>query len=212
MQYLVEGHRWFRSRVFPAKRGLYESLGQGQRPAFLCITCSDSRVQPHEFTQADAGYIFMDRSIGNLVPPPGGDEHEALAVIEYAVIALGVSHIIICGHSKCGAMQALLNPESLRGMPSVSAWLRHASGTLEAVRAKYGHLEGEELLDAAIRENVLIQLGRLCQVPCVASRLEEGKLDVHGWVYDFERGEAVAYDPQVERFVPLDEAYRFAES
>jgi carbonic anhydrase len=211
MRYLVDGHRWFRNRVFPAKRGLYSSLAKGQRPRYLFIACSDSRVQPHEFTQTEAGDIFMDRSIGNLVPPPGRGEFEALAVIEYAVVALGVSHIVVCGHTDCGAIKALLDPKSLRKMPTVRSWLANARETRKVIRTKCRDLQGEDLLNAAIRENVLVQLDHLRAFPCVASRLIGGRLQIHGWVYDFKRGEATAYDPEAGKFLPLETAYRFAE-
>ena len=121
MRKLLDGYRRFHSHVFPQKRRLYASLADKQSPRYLFITCDDSRVDPLEFTGTVAGDMFMERSIGNLVPEPGHGEHEAGAAIEYAVVALHVEHIILCGHSGCGAMRALLDPESARAMPTVSA-------------------------------------------------------------------------------------------
>lgn len=207
MKKLVAGYRRFHARVFPQKRRLYAKLADGQKPQYLIITCSDSRVQPLEFTGSNPGDIFEERCIGNIVPLPGTGEHEAVAAVEYALIALGVKHIIICGHSQCGAMKAILDPESVTLMPVVAAWLKGASKTLEAVERKYGHLEGEELLEATIRENVLVQLDHLRKQPSVAERLADGRLEVHGWVFDIEHGRVIAYDPRLDRFVPLTEAY-----
>ncbi len=208
MQRLLDGYRRFHSHIFPQKRRLYAKLHEGQNPEFMIITCSDSRVQPLEFTCMDAGDVFMDRSIGNIVPPPGRGEHEAEAVVEYAVVALGVKHIIICGHSQCGAMKALLDPGSTQGMPAVTAWLKNAESTLTAVEKKYGHLEGQALLDAATRENVLVQLENLNKIPCVSERLAAGKLSLHGWVFELEHGQLDAYDPGIDRFIAMPHAYK----
>ncbi len=209
MKTLLDGYRRFHSHVFPQKRRLYASLAEGQSPRFLFITCADSRVDPHEFTGTSAGDMFMERSVGNLIPEPGRGEHEAGAAIEYAVVALRVEHIILCGHSGCGAMKALLDPESTRAMPTVSAWLKGAAPTLASVRKKYGNLTGQALLDATIRENVLVQLGHLRHLPSVAPRIADGSLQLHGWVLEIEHGQVDAYNAEIDRFVALPQAYPY---
>jgi carbonic anhydrase len=156
--------------------------------------------------------MFVERSVGNLVPKSGRGEHESLASIEYAVVALGVSHIIVCGHSRCGAIQGLLQPELLKEMPMVSAWLANADETREAIRKNCSHLQGDELWNAAIRENVLVQLRHISQLPLIVTRVEQGLLETHGWVYEFERGEVLAYEKRSEAFVPLPKAYDFGET
>lgn len=207
MQRLLDGHRQFRAEIFPRQRELLSQLAGGQSPKFLFIICSDSRVQPADFLAADPGDLFIDRSLGNIVPDPGGRETEATAIVEYAVVGLGVEHIVVCGHAQCGAMKALLDPASLEAMPIVAAWLANAQETLAAVERKYGHLEGEALLDATIHENVLVQLERLRRQPCVAPRLAAETLQLHGWVYNFAEGSVTAHDPRTGRFVPMEEAY-----
>ena len=206
MQRILDGYRKFHSHVFPQKRQLYAELSKGQKPEFMVITCSDSRVQPLEFTCMEPGDMFMDRSIGNIVPPPGGSEVVTQAIVEYAVVALNVKHIIICGHSQCGAMKALLDPESTRKLPAVSAWLKNAEGTLAAVQKKYSHLKGQELLDATTRENVLVQIENLKKIYCVSERVAQGKLSIHGWVFELEHGRIDAYDPKIDRFVAMPHA------
>jgi carbonic anhydrase len=207
MQHLVDGYRRFHSHVFPQKRRLYETLALGQKPRYLLITCADSRLDPHEFTGNKAGDMFRERSLGNIVPPPGSGGTESTSSIEYAVEALKVEHVIVCGHSQCGAMKALLNPGSLARMPTVTAWLTGAAQTRDAVARKYAHLSGDELLEATVRENVLVQLDHVKRQPSVAPKLAEGRLQVHGWVFEFERGEVVAYDSSASAFVPLAQAY-----
>jgi carbonic anhydrase len=208
MHKLVEGYIRFRSTVFPRKFAHYDRLGAGRNPDHLLITCSDSRVLPHEFTDATEGDLFEERSLGNIVPTPESGEIEALAVVEYAVVMLQVRHLVVCGHTDCGAMKGLLDPDLIREMPTVAAWLANAQETLEVVRRKHPHLQGDELLDAAVHENVLVQLNRLRRLPFVHKRLASGALYLHGWVFEIEKGRVVEYDPRVGQYVPLPEAYR----
>jgi carbonic anhydrase len=207
MHSLIYGYIRFRSHAYPQKRKLYSKLAKGQSPQYLFVTCCDSRVAPHDFTSAGPGELFVERSLGNVVPAHGGRETGATATVEYAVEALNVRHIIICGHSQCGAMKAILDPDSLKGMPNVRAWLASAGDARAAVARKYGPLEGEELLDATIKENVLVQLDHVREHPSVAPRLADDRISVHGWVFEFEHGRVLAHDPRVDRFVPLIEAY-----
>ena len=207
MKELIQGYRRFHSEVFPQKRQLYQSLADGQSPKYLFITCCDSRINPVEFTSTEPGDLFSERSIGNIIPLPHTFETESSASIEFAVGALKVKHIIICGHSNCGAMKALLNPESLKELPNVAAWIANSGLTRESVMKKYPGLEGDELLDATVHENVIQQLEHLKQQPSVAKALKEGVLGVHGWVFEVERGRLVEYDESSGGFLPLLEAH-----
>jgi len=204
---LIRGVREFQSGVFPAQRAMFEMLGQGQHPEALFITCSDSRIDPNLITNTDPGEIFVLRNIGNIVPRSGtaGDSEEA--VIEYALVALGVKHIIICGHSQCGAVKGLLHPESLSSVPSVASWLNHAEKSRQVVRQKHSQLQGEELLKAAVAENVIVQLDNLRTLPSVSSRLARDEVRLHGWVYEFETGQIQAIDPGTGQFRPFAEVY-----
>ena len=207
MQKLIQGIHQFQAEIFRAKSGLFRSLAHGQSPECLFVTCSDSRIVPDLLTQTDPGDLFVLRNIGNIIPPHGWGESGAESAVEYAVAALKVKHIIVCGHSHCGAMKGLLHPEALGAMPTVAAWLVHAQRTRQIVEQKYRHLQGEALLDAAIQENVLVQLEHLRELPSVKPRLEQDLVQVHGWVYKIETGEVLAYLPEAEQFVPFPEAY-----
>ena len=204
MDSLVHGYHKFIRHVFPQKKKFYAELAKGQTPPYLFITCSDSRVMPNEFTQADPGVLFFERSIGNIVPMPGSGEHEAKAAIEYAVMALKVSHIIICGHTKCGAVQALLEPEMIAGTPDVQKWLRAARFGRDAFLERHRGLSKDELWEEAVRENVRKQLEHLKLIRCVARGIENGRLDVWGWVYNIENGRLSTLDPETNAFVPLE--------
>jgi carbonic anhydrase len=203
MQKLIHGHSKFKNEIYTQRRQAYQKLAEGQNPEALFITCSDSRIDPNLITGTAPGDMFILRNVGNLIPPHGWGEACSEAVIEYAVVALGVKDIVVCGHSNCGAMKAILHPEHLTKLPSVAAWLVHAEETKARVQQRHGGLTGIDLLNAAIRENVLVQLERLKSLPSVAPRLADGSLDLHGWVYNIGDGEVVAYDRASEEFRPI---------
>jgi carbonic anhydrase len=173
----------------------------------MFLTCADSRVDPLDFTGTNAGDMFMERSLGNIISEPGSEGTESTSSIEYAVVALGVEHVIVCGHSQCGAMKALLDPDLLAGLPTVSTWLAGAAKTHEIVARKYPHLSGDELLSATVQENVLVQLDHVRRQPSVGPRVLDGRLQIHGWVFEIEHGRVIAYDPRADAFVPLTQAY-----
>jgi carbonic anhydrase len=206
MQKLVKGIHDFQNHVFRSHQELFERLARGQSPDVLFITCSDSRVVPNLITQTDPGDLFVIRNAGNIIPPYGttsmGGE---AATIEYAIEALDVQDIVVCGHSACGAMAALPTPEKLGRMPTVAAWLKNAEATRRIMAEKYRHLEGDAFLTATVEENVLVQLENLRTHPAVAARIATGKLRMHGWVYKIETGRVFAYDPAACEFLPIDQ-------
>lgn len=205
MQKLIQGIHQFQGKSFLPLQGLFQQLAKGQNPETLFITCSDSRIDPSLLTQSKPGDLFILRNAGNIVPPHGAANGGEAATIEFAVAALGVKDIIICGHSHCGAMQGLLNPEHVASLPAVSSWLSHAEMTRRIMQENYSHLEGEKLLTATVEENVLVQLENLRTLPAVGSRLVRGDLHLHGWVYKIETGEVFAYDVENAQFVKLAE-------
>jgi len=208
VQKLIQGTHQFRSEDFLPLQGLFEHLAKGQNPETLFITCSDSRIDPNMLTRSKPGDLFIIRNAGNIIPPHGAGNGGEAATVEFAVAALEVKDIIICGHSHCGAMKGLLQPEQVASLPAVSSWLSHAETTRRIIRDNYGHLDGERLLTATVEENVLVQLENLRTLPSVASRLVRGDLHLHGWVYKIETGEVFAYDLRTGQFVTLAE-YRY---
>ena len=203
MQKLVKGIHSFREGYFATHRQLFEQLASvGQSPETLFITCSDSRVVPNLITQAAPGELFIVRNIGNVVPRtdlPGG----TAAAIQYAVEVLKVENIIICGHTQCGAVQAILNPSVADNLAYVKRWLEPTAGVKRTIEERYSHLAPADQLTAAVQENVLFQLENLREYPFVAERLDAGKLHLSGWVFHLAKGEVFDYDPQQSEFVPL---------
>lgn len=202
MKKLIQGLRRFKSEYFCKHQELFEQLSQGQQPRVLFVTCSDSRIDPELITQAQPGEIFVIRNAGNIIPPYGAANGGEGASIEYAVQALGIRQIVVCGHSHCGAMKGLLKHESLREeMPLVYDWLKHAEATKRLVKEHYGDRTGEDLLDITIAENVLTQIENLRTYPAVYSKLYSGALKIYAWIFDIDDGEVMAYDAQRHAYV-----------
>jgi carbonic anhydrase len=201
MKKLIEGLQDFRETYVSANPELFEELSQGQNPRVLFITCSDSRISPSMLTNTDLGDLFVIRNAGNIVPPFGAANGGEGAAIEYAIHALGIEQIVVCGHSHCGAMKGLLQIGKLEEqMPLVYDWLRLADATRRLVEENYSQYKGEELLEITIAENVLTQIENLKTYPVVRSRMYQGKLNIYAWVYYIETGEVMAYDSETRTY------------
>ena len=202
---LKEGARRFRTEVYPDRASIYtRAATEEQRPHTMFITCADSRVEPAELLQAGPGEVFVMRNIGNLVPPYGEMLGGVSAAIEFAVKGLKVQHIAVCGHSDCGAMKALLRPESVKDMPTVSSWLSNAKAALSVTETL--HLKSEwrrEMLPLLTEQNVLLQLQHLRTHPSVAGAMATGDLTISGWIYDIGAGKVSIAENGQHAFVPL---------
>ncbi len=204
---MARGVARFQDEIYPREQALYRKLvHDGQKPKALMISCADSRVIPEMITQCGPGELFVCRNAGNIVPPFGQKTGGVASVIEYAVLALGVRDIIVCGHSDCGAMGALLHPEKLDGMPNVAAWLHHSQAAQDIIKQTL-HCDApdEERHRALAKENVVVQINHLRTHPSVAAGLATGKLTLHGWLFELEHGAVLAYDGDTGLFSPMDD-------
>ena len=208
MQKLVEGIHPFRSNYFAENQSLFERLASnGQAPETLFITCSDSRVVPNLITNAAPGDLFIMRNVGNIVPAISrGMIGGVAAAIEYAVEVLNVENIVVCGHTQCGAIDAILDLDRVRHLGFVSRWLSESEAVPNLLRDKYAHLIGEDRLVAASEENVLVQLENLRSYPFVSERLEAGRLKLGGWVFKIATAQVFGYDPVLQQFTPFARA------
>jgi carbonic anhydrase len=203
MERLIEGHKKFLAEAFPRRRSEFHLLAESQAPEWLFITCSDSRIVPDLILGTGPGDLFISRSIGNIVPVSMNDVDGVTATIEYAVDVLKVKHVILCGHSDCGALKAALDRRGLEKLPKASRWLQH-------VEAAFTHRQPLNSADGAhaelaslIRGNVVAQLLNLRAQPSVARAINEGRLEVHGWYYEILSGRIERYDEDARRFVAL---------
>jgi carbonic anhydrase len=184
MQEIFEGIDKFQTKLFPYLEKRFKQLACKQQPHTLFITCCDSRVVPSAITLTEPGELFVCRTIGNIVPVHGSEDKSVASAIEYAVNALEVSNIIVCGHSDCGAMKGLLHPEKLESLPDTSAWLKHAEKTRQSLVNSTSVYSQGDLLTSLIEANVLAQLENLKTHPAVAAKMP----NLCGLVYDIGSG------------------------
>lgn len=208
LEQLKSGVRRFHSEVYSQNTELFEqAVSEPQRPHTLFITCADSRIDPNAITSTGPGEVFVTRNIGNMVPAYGEMLGGVSAVIEYAVAALGVRHVAICGHTDCGAMKALLDPASTDKMLSVRNWLTNATTALAVANTLHEHeIEAHHerpLIDVLTEQNVLLQIQHLKTHPSVATAMTLGHLTVSGWIYDIANGNVRIAENNDLNFTPL---------
>lgn len=208
MQKLLEGARRFHSVNAARYRSLFRQLAEhGQRPHTLFITCADSRVVAELVTDSQPGELFVVKNVGNIVPPAGivGMTNATAAAIEFAVEVLRVGDIVVCGHSQCGAINALLRPATNgQPLPHLASWLELAEPVRKAISSQYPDgVVSDECLRAAEEMNVLLALKNLRTYANVQTRLDEGTLRLHGWLFNIATGSLLRHDADTGRFVPL---------
>jgi carbonic anhydrase len=208
MQHLIAGVHKFQQDELGKYRKLFRRLSrQEQDPHTLFITCSDSRVLAELITQSQPGDLFVVKNVGNIVPRadvPG--RNSTAAAIEFAVSKLGVSDVVVCGHSQCGAMTALLDglPDSPE-TPHLQEWIATAAPVRELMDRHYQHLtDRNERITAASGENVLFALENLHTYPAVTARLSDGSLRLHGWFFEIATAKLFAYDSSTQQFQPIE--------
>jgi carbonic anhydrase len=187
---LKAGIRRFQTEVYPEQAEMYrKAASEPQSPRALIVTCADSRIDIESITNSSPGELFVTRNIGNLVPAYGEMLGGVSAVIEYAVAALKVQHIAVCGHTDCGAMKALLNPDSMETMTTVKSWMKNAHAALSVANSLAKEDEKpSEMMKRLTQENVLLQIQHLRTHPSVAGAMAREELTISGWVYDIATG------------------------
>ena len=202
MKAIVDGVLRFQDEQQPTKQALFDQLAGAQSPDVLLVTCADSRIDPGLITQTEPGDLFICRNAGNIVPPLPGYSGDIAASVEFGVAALGVKHIIVMGHTDCGAMKGAMNREAVASLPKVYEWLGYAEDAAGAAESN-----PDDPLLAVTEANVLLQLQNLKTHPAVSAGLEAGTLDLHGWVYHIGSGAVTCHDAAADQFVPLAEHY-----
>lgn len=210
MRKLIEGIVEFRRTVQKGYREAFGRLATGQAPDTLFIACSDSRVVPNTFASTNPGDLFVIRNVGNLIPPcgkhgvSGSDEGEA-AAIEFSVMSLKVSDIIVCGHSECGAMRALVDNRNKVPTPNLRRWLRHGDEATERLKSGVSLDKSLSDINQLSQLNVLLQMEHVQSYPAVKERVEAGNLSVHGWWFDIAKADVYAFEKELKKFVLIDE-------
>jgi len=197
----------FQRDIYPKNEELFEKLSKGQSPEALFITCSDSRIELGMLTQSEPGDLFVVRNAGNIVPPHDTYTGATTAAIEFAVGALKVPHIVICGHTDCGAAKGAMAPEKLDALPHVRDWLGYMRAAVDITKALGKDMNDHDRMLLLLEQNVLLQLTHLRSHPTVAVALAKGELQLHGWVYDIADGEVYAWNEDEKDFQPVSKRY-----
>ena len=205
---LAKSHKKFKESYGKKYVDLFKELAQkGQAPKSLFIGCSDSRVVPNLITHTDPGEIFVTRNIGNFIPPYNPDIKSCAtaAVIEYALMHLQVANIIVCGHTHCGACEALFHEiPNNDDEGNLKKWMSYGEAAREQAEALIGQANHKKLLRATERFNVIEQLNHLLTYPAVKHKVHAGELHIMGWFYHIESGNLDYFNPVEYKFVPLE--------
>jgi len=207
IQSYVQGNEFFRTYFKKNKEELLKLVTDGQQPRTLFIGCSDSRVIPDMILHTKPGELFVVRNVGNFVPPysPDDDYHATATGIEYAVSVLEVKEIIICGHSYCGACEALYKELDEKTLIHTRKWLSLGLQAKKSALLSLGNnADKEELLRLTEKLSIINQIENILTYPKVKERFENGDLDIHGWYYYIENGKIEYYDANRYEFIPLD--------
>jgi carbonic anhydrase len=203
----IAGFERFQAKYFQDERSLFSRLRQNQQPRALVISCSDSRVDPALLTGAKPGDLFVVRNVANLVPPY---RHEAEApgirsAIEFAVKSLEVEHIIVLGHSSCGGIEALMNGEGIteHRYEFIWAWVSIARRAREWVLRELPEKPAAVQARACEQAAILVSLDNLLSFPWIQERVDKNTLALHGWYFDIDTGDLLAYSAETASFAPL---------
>lgn len=197
---ILKGVSKFQTEVYPAQRAMFEGLKRRQEPLALFITCADSRLVPNLITQTEPGEIFIERNPGNLVPHYSEFVGGVSAGVEYAMLVLKVPVVVVCGHTDCAVMKALLHGEQAQHLPAMQQWMRHGSEARHRIMRDHSDATEDEKLRLITEYNVLAQIENLKGHPSVHSRLISGELEIRGWVYDIGDGTIRAAAPDSDKF------------
>ena len=214
MRDIVKGVLAFQRNSFNEHQTLFAELAQHQQPEVMFFTCSDSRINPHLITSAAPGELFICRNAGNIVPPQSFTGDGMVASLEFGVVALNIKHIIVCGHTDCGAMKGAMQMVSTKGMPQVDKWLELARPAVTESQQRWqqatdtNQLTVQEKLLQVTEQNVQLQLRHLMTHDCVAGRVKSGQLSLHGWLYHIADGEITAFNETTDTFIPLRQQYK----
>ncbi len=203
---LIEGFQRFRERHFAEGGVQFQDLVQfGQTPNALVVACCDSRVDPALVLDCAPGDLFVVRNVANLVPPAEnqGHYHGTSAALEFGVRNLGVQHIIVLGHAQCGGIHALLEGGVAKDDSFIAEWMGIAEAAREQVEQEHAGASSEVRHRACEQQAILVSLNNLMTFSWIHERVEQGKLALHGWYFDIERGELLGYNTTTRLFEML---------
>ena len=207
MKKLIQGIVEFRKNLSQESRDLFAKLALGQKPDTLFIACSDSRVVPNLFASTNPGDLFVLRNMGNLIPPVTAplQDNSASAVLEFSIFTLNVSDIVVCGHSECGAIQALMEGVDTKCCPHIESWLKYGEDSLSKWQEGFAINPALPKHNQLSQVNVLQQMEHIKSYPFIQDRLKKKQVRIHGWWFDIAQADVYCYEPSLNQFVLIDE-------
>jgi carbonic anhydrase len=201
---LIAGFQRFRERSYEDAQ-FRELVQFGQTPSTLVVGCCDSRVDPALILDCAPGDLFVIRNVANLVPPAEnqGHYHGTSAALEFGVRNLAVQHIIVLGHAQCGGIHALLEGGVAKDDTFIAAWMRIAEAAREKIERELAGASSEARHRACEQQAILVSLNNLMTFSWIRERVEQGRLALHGWYFDIERGELLGYNATTCQFETL---------
>lgn len=203
MERLYKGIQKFQQTHFKKEEDYFKHLSKGQSPDVLFFTCSDSRVDPNLITQSKPGELFIVKNVGNIVPPclPMRKKTCTAAAIEFAILKLKITDIVVCGHSDCAALKALyLDEKDFDEMPNLKDWVETASNVRELVLRNNHDPSYKARIEMTEKEYIIQQLDNLRTYPLITEALKEERLTLHGWYYEIGTGTIYAYNNKSRAF------------
>lgn len=206
MKKLIHGIVEFRKSLTEENRSLFAKLALGQRPDALFIACSDSRVVPNLFASTNPGDLFVLRNLGNLVPPPSSESSDTSvqAALEFSVLNLNISNIIVCGHSECAVMQMLADRSS-SCCSHVHSWIKHGVQAVDKIDGGFSLNPKLSKHNQVSQMNVLQQMEHIASYDFIRQKMEKRELRIHGWWFDIAQADVYCFEPSFNQFVLIDE-------
>lgn len=205
MKKLVSGILDFRKNVLPHKLDMFARLANGQQPDVLFIACSDSRVAPNWFASTDPGDLFVIRNVGNLVPPCGDINYSVAAGIDFALLNLKIKHVVVCGHSGCGAIQAITGGIDNVKSDHLKEWLKNGVPALKYDNDLIRFDDGVSEEDKVSQFNVLLQMEHLKTYPIIQKKMKNEKVKIHGWWFEIPKGDVYSFIELTKKFELIGE-------
>lgn len=198
---LINGHKSYKNE-FKKNENLFLHLAEkGQKPKVLWIGCSDSRVVPEQIMGAQPGDLFVHRNIANIIPPHASKENCTAAAIKYAVNELQVRHIVICGHTECGGIKAVINSDGEKNSCHIGNWISYADEAKQRVNEK--NTNENSIYLETIKENVLQQKKHLLTYDFINEKIDSHVLNIHLWLYDLHNGSILSYNDTNKMWIEL---------
>ena len=202
---LIGGFHHFRANYFLKEKEFFEALAHSQSPKTMVIACCDSRTDPAIVLGCKPGDLFVVRSVAAIVPPPekAGEYDAVMAAVEYGVKHLNVENIVVMGHSNCGGIDGLFNPQTLKDERYINRWVSLACPAVHKIDEENPDESKAEKARLCEEATVLLSIENLLSYHWVEEAVQAGTLTLHALYYDMRKGLLSVWNGDSENFEPI---------